>query len=122
MKGLIISVVTLSVTVAAVILNTIALNRTIGELSETVEAFDVSGKDDELEEFKKIYASYKSAERFISITVSHDDLTNIENDLNEILGCIEVGDDDGAKIAKSRLEGSFKHLRRLSSLNLESII
>jgi hypothetical protein len=62
------------------------------------------------------------AQHFFAITVSHDDLTNIEGCFYEILGAAEANDDDALKIAKSRLIGSLSHLKRLSAINIDSIL
>ena len=48
-------------------------------------------------------------------------MTNIEEELNEILGAIEAEDRETLIIAKSRLMGSLSHLRRLSGINADSI-
>ena len=123
MKGFILALIILLVVVTGVFVNSLALDRIIGNMAEAVSSLDFSTESNEnAEDFINLYKSYKSAERYISITVSHDDLTNIDNDFNEIIGCLKVNDIQGATIAKSRLEGCFLHLWRLSSINIDSII
>jgi hypothetical protein len=123
MKGLILSLAVMSFTIIAVTVNAIVLDKIIGEITCEIEAIEFSYEGaDGAEVFKRSFEHYKSAERYISLTVSHDDLTNIEGDFYEILGCIKVNDLETAGIAKSRLEGSLRHLWRLSSLNIDSII
>ena len=60
-------------------------------------------------------------ERYISITVSHGDLTNIEDLLSEYEAQMRDGSDD-AEITKSRLINALSHLRRLSGINIDSIV
>jgi hypothetical protein len=60
-------------------------------------------------------------EIFVSLTVSHEDLTNIEEMLSEIDGAITAKDKDAVIIAKSRFESAVLHLGQLSALNIESI-
>ena len=71
--------------------------------------------------YEEISHEYAKIQRYIGLTVSHDDLTNIEEDFNEILGAIEADDEESLIIAKSRLIGSLSHLRRLSGINADSI-
>ena len=59
---------------------------------------------------------------YLSLTVSHDDLSDIEDIIAELRGAAEVGDKDGVRIAKSRLGSALSHLRRLSGVNLDSIL
>jgi hypothetical protein len=123
MKGFILALVTMATVIGSVFANSFVLDRIIGEMTKEVESFEFhEGSKEEEEKFIELYKSYKSAERYISITVNHDDLTNIDNDFNEIIGCLKVNDIQGATIAKSRLEGCFSHLWRLSSINIDSII
>ena len=123
MKGFILATIILLIVVTGVFINSFVLDRTIGNMAEEIREFNFSAQSENVtEEFLKLYESYKAAERYISITVSHDDLTNIDNDFNEIIGCLQVNDIQGATIAKSRLEGCFSHLWRLSSINIDSII
>lgn len=121
MRAFVVAVIILFVLIIAVGINDVVLNRIIGDMYYSVSTVDLS-KGDGADEFFGIYSQYKVYERYISATVNHGDLTNIENDFHEILGCLKVGDTDGAIIAKSRLEGSFCHLRRLLSPNIDSII
>lgn len=74
------------------------------------------------EEFLAIYDSFKKAEKIISLTVSHEDLTNIEDGFAEITGASRVGDEKNVEIVKSRLKESIRHLGRLSGVNLDSIL
>ncbi|MBQ7333291.1 MAG: DUF4363 family protein [Clostridia bacterium] len=71
--------------------------------------------------FQKINEIYKKNEIFISLSVSHEDLTSIEEILSEIDGALSAGDKDAVIIAKSRFENAVLHLGQLSALNIESI-
>ena len=68
------------------------------------------------------YRTTYEKELFISLTVNHEDLTNIEEGFAEMIGCLSVGDTAGAQITKSRLIDSLEHLGRLSGFNFDAII
>ena len=124
MKEKIIAVCLFAVVISFVVINTIILNLQIEEMSEAVEALDISESNlEEAErEAKEIFEVYKRREVFISLTVNHEDLTNIEESFDEIIGYLSVGDADGARVTKNRLIGSLRHLRRLSGFTIDAII
>ena len=68
-----------------------------------------------------LFDSYKRAEIFLSLTVSHNDLTDIESFFSEMIGYLSVSDMEGAEMAKNRLIDALAHLRRLSGVNMSSI-
>ena len=98
------------------IFNTAAVNQRIDELVAEVEA------SEDADSARAVREKYDRYERLISITVNHEDLTAINEDLCEILGLLSIGDKEGAKVTKSRLLGAFEHLRRLCNLNVDSVI
>ena len=55
------------------------------------------------------------------MSVSHEDLTSIEEILSEIEGALKAKDKNAVIIAKSRFESAVLHLGQLSALNIESI-
>ena len=107
-----------------VIINTIILNKQIGNLYEATEKMEIS--DSNIEDSEKsaraLYEEFKKRETFISLTVNHEDLTSIEESFSEIIGYLSVNDTDGARVVKNRLLDSLEHLRRLSGFNIDSII
>ena len=121
MKTKIFACVTIVIIIAFVSINTVYLDNTIIELTDKIAALNL---DDEnaLQNASDIYDSFKEEETYISITVSHDDLTNIEDGFAELVGYLRVEDTAGAKVIKNRLINSLEHLRRLSGFNFDSII
>ncbi len=99
-----------------VICNTVFLDITLGEFANEVNLINTA---EAASEFK---AQFEKKEIFISLTVSHDDLTNIEEEVAELVGAFSVNDTEEAEIIKNRLKSSLEHLRRLSGFNLDSII
>ena len=120
MKTLIFAIATALTVTAIVGANSFILNKSLTSLVSECEAIpnDTAMKS----EYEKLYESFMKKQKFISLTVSHDDLTEIENDLAEILGAIEADDEESLIIAKSRLVMTLTHLRRLSGVNLDSIL
>lgn len=107
-----------------VFVNTIVLGKQIKEVYARTEEINIS--DENIEEceakMRSLYEDFKKKETFISLTVNHEDLTNIEESFSEIIGYLSVGDVDGARVIKNRLLDSLEHLRRLSGFNIDAII
>ncbi|MBQ8302197.1 MAG: DUF4363 family protein [Clostridia bacterium] len=121
MKEKIIAIVLFFLVVISVGLNTFFLAKQIKSVTDNVKSIDItsSGAKDDAE---KLFDEYMKKERFISLTVSHNDLTTIEDCFVEMIGYLSIGDTDNAEVAKSRLIHSFEHLRRLSGFNIDAII
>ena len=101
--------------------NTYILNTSIEKIIYAVNEVSV----DEPEAHQKItdiYNGFKDKEKYISLTVNHEDLTNIEECFSEMIGYLSVGDTEGAEVIKYRLVDSLEHLRRLSGINIEAVI
>ena len=114
------AVIILTLLVSSVVLNTVILDRQISclyEKSKNLNEENISEEkvDDLLHDFRK-------KEKFMGITVSHYDLTNIGECLVEMKACISQDDYTNAIIAKNRLEYFLEHLRRLSGFNIGAII
>ncbi len=121
MKVKVFAIITFSITVIAIIFNTIYLSKTTKRFINEMEELDIQSED-AIENAQKVRDDFMKSLPFISLTVSHDDLTNIEDGFAELVGCLYVNDKNGAEITKNRLKCSFEHLRRLSGFNIDSII
>ena len=115
-----IAAVILALTVfCAVTANSLIISRSIDEIYE-----DISGAPDTpsaTEVYLGIYEDFNRREKYISLTVSHEELGNIRNCFAEIIGACRARNEEDLIIAKSRLMESLLHLRRLCSVSLESI-
>lgn len=105
----------------AVAANSIYLHFSIEKITQKSEATSVYSVDAR-GNFRELHDYYKRHEHIISLTVNHDDLESIDDAYFEIIGALEVGDTNSASIAKSRLLGALSHLKRLSGINIDSII
>ena len=105
----------------AVAANSIYLHLSIEKITVRTELTSVYSKNAE-DEYRELHDYYKLHEHIISLTVNHDDLESIDDAYFEIIGALEIGDTDSASIAKSRLLGALLHLKRLSGINIDSII
>lgn len=122
MKVKILAAVILILVLLASALNTHFLLRSIDKIETGVEVLSFEAPASESKsEAEALFESYKKAEGFLSLTVSHNDLTDIESFFSEMIGYLSVSDKDGAKMAKSRLIDALAHLRRLSGVNISSI-
>lgn len=101
--------------------NSFMLHKSIDELIDDAEGLSIGGGN-AYEDAQMIKRSFEESERFISITVNHDDLTNIEQCYSELIGYLKVNMTDEAEVTKSRLIDALTHLRRLSGVNIDSII
>lgn len=121
MKEKIFAVVILIAVVTFVIANTLIIESQIGDIEKAVSSLNTESKN-AVETARKIQEDFMHKERFISLTVSHDDLTNIEDCFVELVGYLSIGDADNAKVTKDRLTHSLEHLRRLSTFTIDAII
>ncbi len=108
----------------SVLVNTAMLQKEIDDVISDVEELDLTDPDSAAvtKAAERLYDDFKKKESFISLTVSHDDLTNIESAFSELIGYLSVGEFPSAVATKNRLLDSLEHLRRLSDINLEAII
>ncbi|MBP3606692.1 MAG: DUF4363 family protein [Clostridia bacterium] len=118
MKVKIFAILVLILILTASALNTHFVLKTIDTLTEAVEALPTDGTAEAAE---TLFSDYKKKEGFLSLTVSHNDLTDIESFFSETVGYLSVKDADGAQMAKSRLLDALTHLRRLSGVNISSV-
>lgn len=121
MSSIKISYLVLILCICFVAANGFYLNYITGELYERAEEIDPFA-DGAVARAEELYSFYEKHQKFISITVSHEDLMSIDDEFCTLIAEIVVGDTEGAEITKSRLCGSLRHLKRLSGLNIDSII
>ena len=121
MKEKILAIALLILVIGSVTLNTIFMQKAIDESIKAVREFDVH-KDNAKKAAEEIFDDYKSKRQYISITVNHEDLTSIEDSFVELISYLSIEDTEGAEVAKSRLIHFLLHLRRLSGVNIDSII
>ncbi len=109
---------------SAVCINTLYLTSEIDKITNAVTLINIDKNKDSgtKNEAERVFNQYKRAEIIISLTISHEDLTNIEDCFVEMIAYLSIDDTDNARVAKSRLINSLEHLRRLSGLNIDSII
>ncbi|MBO5101676.1 MAG: DUF4363 family protein [Clostridia bacterium] len=124
MKIKIFAAVAIITVIGAVVINTVVLNKEISSLARAVSELNIRGITPEESKARAdaLFTEFKKKEPYISITVSHDDLTNIEDGFAELIGYLSVEDKDGAEVTKYKLENALLHLRRLSGFNIDSII
>ena len=120
MKVKIVAVIILIVIISAVVLNTVVLEKQISDLSSKTKRLNENNLS--LTEIDALLCDFREKESFMSLTVSHDDLTTIGECIVEIKSSLLQSDNTSAMIAKNRLEYFLEHLRRLSGFNIDSII
>ncbi len=103
-----------------VTLNAAFLTRRIDGYIEEIAAVSPEGSET-YDTLGEIFERFSRDYRWISLTVSHEDLMSIEDAFAEILGAAKIEEREEVAITKSRLIHALRHLRRLSSLNIDSI-
>ena len=111
----------LTVLILGVVLNSIFIGNVTKELAEAVETVRTDDMSAATEEYESLFEKFTRAEKFISVTVSHDDLTNIEESFSEIIGAAKAGDSASVIREKSRLKDALLHLGRLSQISFGSV-
>ena len=122
MKTFRIAVCALVLLIAAVFANSAYIEKLTDKFVNEVEM--INEKDPEIAkgELSELFSKFKKAEKIISITTSHDDLTSIEESFAEMMGAVNAKDMNELIKIKSRLKSAFEHLGRLSGINMDSII
>ena len=116
MKEKITSAIIFSLVIIAVTANTVFVQK---KLTSIGNSLDNARLPDEIEQ---TYNIFKKNEMLFGLSVSHEDLTDVSEGFVELISYLEVGDSDSAEVAKNRLKYLIEHLRRLSGVNIESII
>jgi hypothetical protein len=101
--------------------NAVYISNITTSLADSLKKIDVYSENSYVE-FEKAFEKFKRHEKIISLTVSHDDLTSIEDSFAELMGACETGKVFELAIIKSRIIDSLEHLRRLSGFNPDSIL
>ena len=114
MKSVRIAAVVLMLTILLVVANSFVVRELIDGVIEDVESAAP-------QEYEEIFANFKRIEKYISLSVDHEDMMDIDLAFAELIGMVKVGDSEGAEVTKSRLRYSLEHLRRLSGMNIDSI-
>ncbi len=117
-----ISVAVLIILASMIFANSFYIKTVTEGFIKEAESIDTENAIDSLESFEGLFRKFKRAERFISVTVSHEDLTRVEESFADIIGAATADDKNALTTAKSRLIDSLGHLRRLSGISLDSII
>ena len=120
----ILAVVILFLTVGFVCINTLMLERTIDGYLGEVEALVTDGEEHakSAKGARDLYERFSKSERYISLTVSHEDLTNVEAGFTDLISYLELGMSEEATAAKNRLEDALRHLGRLSVFSFDAIV
>ena len=120
----ILAVVILFLTVGFVCINTLMLERTIDGYLGEVEALVTDGEElaKSAKGARDLYERFSKSERYISLTVSHEDLTNVEAGFTDLISYLELGMREEATAAKNRLEDALRHLGRLSVFSFDAIV
>lgn len=99
--------------------NAAALRREIEKIENAVSA---SGAECDVLRIKKAEEEFCRREAFFSLTIHHATLRQIEQDLAELSGAAEAGDEQTFIAVKQKVLSALARLKRLSGWNFESIL
>ena len=122
MKTVKIALAILAVTVLSVLINSFVLSSVIKKYEKEVSKIDSNKIESAFESYSAIYDNFNKEKDYISLTVNHEDLTNIEDNFAAAIGAARSHDESELEITKSRLLDALGHLRRLVGINLDSIL
>ena len=122
MKVFIVALCVLTLLVAVISANSLYIEKLSGDFADKIDRISTDDIEIARAEITVLYKNFKRAEKVISITTSHDDLTSIEEGFAEMMGALETEDMSEVIKIKSRLRSAFLHLGRLSGINIDSII
>ncbi len=122
MKQVKLSIIFLCIVFSVVIINSYIIHIMLTQTIRDIEKIDIENSEDISMEFTACYERFEKREHYLSLTVSHSDLTDIDDCFAEIIGSANVKDTENIIITKNRLINSIEHLRRLSGINLDSIL
>ena len=121
MKEKLIGIIVFISVILYVGINTYIIDRQMKEVYDNLSGINLSSKDAR-ETAEECFSDFEKKEKYLSLTVNHDDLTVIEECFVEMIGYLEIGDSDNARVVKNRLTHSIEHLRRLSTFTIDAII
>ena len=116
MKEKVMSVILFCLVILAVTINTVVIQDRLSKIGLMLDEAELS------DEVSEAYESFKKSEVLLGFSTSHEDLTDVSEGFVELISYLDIGDNDSATVTKNRLKYLIEHLRRLSGINIESII
>ena len=83
------------VLVILVLINSLSVGKIIDSISDDITRAEESDMAIAEKEYTEIYEKYKRYELYVSLSVDHDDLSNIEDAFSEIIGAARADDAAG---------------------------
>ena len=104
-----------------VLINSLSIGRIMDSIENEVSLAEENDMERAEKVYTEIYEKYRKFELYISLSVDHDDLSDIESSFAEIIGAAKAEDKGSVITIKSRLCDHLRHIRRLAGINLHSI-
>ena len=120
MKVTIFAFAAMIITTAFVFINSAIISDMTEDLTDELSSIPESIEYEEA--YREAEESFLQMRKYMNLTISHDALLNVESSFAELMGAIAANDEGSLIITKSRLIGEISHLRRLSGINLDSIL
>lgn len=121
MKSVVFAYIIFPLLLTLSLINSFALGNIIENIDAALSETDDSNPALAEEEYVRIYEEYKDVELYVSLSINHDDLSNLENAFAEIIGAARAGDKESVIIIKSRMNDYLRHIKRLIGINIDSI-
>lgn len=121
MKAVWVAIILLILTTSLVTINSIIVGNMFSDIEEMVMGVSLDDLGIARIEYSEIAKEYERYSKFISFSVKHSEIRNIEDCFCELIGACEAGEVSDAIEIKSRLVGALSHTRRLVGINFDSV-
>lgn len=118
MKAFVAGIITLSLLVCAVCANAFLIIQKTDSLIECIESLPHSAKEaDEAE----LFFQWRRSQKWIALTVHRDNVDDIDDTLEQLSLEIDLGNDHGYMVARTKLLCIMERLKETESFSLKRI-
>lgn len=122
MKAVWVAIILLIAVTAIVVANAFVLGQIFDNISDSLLEIDTENTAVAKEEYLKVFNQFNDYVKYISLSVKHSELRNIEDCFWELIGACEANSTSDITQIKSRLLGALSHSRRLVGINIDSVL
>lgn len=123
MKAIIISIAVMLVSLGALILSSVYVSTTLGQLEKDAESIEMNESNVEAaaDEYERLLRSYEKNQPFLLLLLPDSALYEIEGALSDVINYAVAGEYPSALTARGRLHAAIERMRTLSELTPKSV-
>ena len=122
MKGFIAAIITLCLLTGGITWNGIWINRTLTDLSDTVEVVEKCEEKQRVQLCSELWKKWKDNRALLSITISHSEIEGIDSKIVSIAAFAKNKEAADFESTLSQLKEELEYLHLSESFTLEGII